>query len=779
MNWKNKFKKHFIQQMLLPVLLVCLLGAVPASGTFCLFNNNTSALTSTFDTYQAPYLVTYKPNGGYWVDGSDNILVKDATETKYGHPTNTYTFNLLQQGQTANVTFDGTSNNPKECTLVYKGYELAGWSTIPKDPMTRSALAEFKRTSPNSFFETTVNLPAWSIKQDSTPQELYAVWVVDSYTMVNGIGINNALRGNLSEEKTNESTGEAYYLPASTTSLKVAGQANSSGRDSTVTHIIFSVGTQTGAITLPTSTGLNGHTVSNVTEADIKNQGYIPTYIDANQQGYIRLYRVYHDATSNAVVSASSKTNVCVAYIFASDILGVKGNPDQIRANENCSYMFYGLTGLLKIGGIINKVDFSTTKSMANMYAVCTSLRWQDAANAEKSNVARVNVSFAWCNVQSLQGMFMGCTSINTISFVESNNYYVTGEDGTKYYGTTLGKLTDMSHMFEGCTSLEKVYFKDPPTNEPVQGDYLDTSHVTNFNGMFLGCKSLTTVDLKYLEVSSACVTLADMFNGCTALTNPVLSNANVDTSGVKSFKGMYSGCEAVSSLNLANITISENAKNLSYMFAGCTKLASITFGNVDSKNVTDFSYMFMGCSAFTSFSQSGDGTGFAVLDTQNATTFEGMFMGCTKLATANVGNWNVSKVENFSSMFANCTSLTVVDSGSWEMGSGSQAGGIDISHAFMGCSNLTTVYVSDIFENTVGNSKIVNSDMLFFGCISLRGNMATDENGQHIYTKYNDVVGKVEETNGNWIKNYGLTADSMMLFSKKDITVPEPTPEP
>lgn len=77
----------------------------------------------------------------------------------------------------------------------------------------------------------------------------------------------------------------------------------------------------------------------------------------------------------------------------------------------------------------------------------------------------------------------------------------------------------------------------------------LDTSNVTNMNGMFNGCYALTSLDL-----------------------------SKFDTSKVTNMDGMFEGCKALTSLNLSSFDTSK-VTSMSSMFISCNKLQTVTLG--------------------------------------------------------------------------------------------------------------------------------------------------------------------------------------------------------
>lgn len=103
-----------------------------------------------------------------------------------------------------------------------------------------------------------------------------------------------------------------------------------------------------------------------------------------------------------------------------------------------------------------------------------------------------------------------------------------------------------------------------------------------------------------------------------------------------------------------------------------------------------------------------------------------GMFNGF-QAESIDLSNADASGVTNMDSMFFNCTGLKTLDLTGFDT-SGVQSMRI----LFSGCENLKTIYCSDCWE--LSNAE--NSDSMFSGCISLRGEYGT------IYDRYHTDIG-------------------------------------
>ena len=93
------------------------------------------------------------------------------------------------------------------------------------------------------------------------------------------------------------------------------------------------------------------------------------------------------------------------------------------------------------------------------------------------------------------------------------------------------------------------------------------------------------------------------MFYGCSSLASLDLSG--LDASSAASMSGMFYGCSSLSSLDLSSFDTS-SAASMSFMFSGCSSLASLDLSSFDTSKVTGMSNMFYGCSSLRSVALGG-----------------------------------------------------------------------------------------------------------------------------------------------------------------------------
>tara|TARA_R110002167_G_scaffold123513_2_gene302484 strand:+ start:240 stop:1379 length:1140 start_codon:yes stop_codon:yes gene_type:complete len=108
--------------------------------------------------------------------------------------------------------------------------------------------------------------------------------------------------------------------------------------------------------------------------------------------------------------------------------------------------------------------------------------------------------------------------------------------------------MTNMFHVFEGCTSLTTVAL-------------FDISGIASLGYMFRYCSSLTSVPL--FDTSSVTL-MFYMFYGCTSLTTVPL----FDTSSVTNMYGTFNGCSSLTTVPLLDVAL---VNNFDSMFSGVT----------------------------------------------------------------------------------------------------------------------------------------------------------------------------------------------------------------
>ena len=374
----------------------------------------------------------------------------------------------------------------------------------------------------------------------------------------------------------------------------------------------------------------------------------------------------------------------------------------------NMSNMFKGCSALTSLG----LTNFNTAKvtEMGNMFNGCSALKSLDLTNFNTAKVTEMGNMFNGCsaltsldltnfntaNVKFMDYMFNGCSALTSLDLTNFNT----------------AKVTYMNNMFEGCSALTTIYASDKFDTDNVKHgldmftgckslkDYSDSK--TDHNYANYGPDGYFTPVFDYAEFDNATGTLTfrrglskpegayDLNEGnikpgwltqkeniykvvfdasfanarptscclwfadCFYLTE-IEGIENLNTEKVTNMGSMFSGCSALTSLDVSNFN-TQNVKNMNGMFCDCSNLTSLDLTNFNTAKVTDMHFMFKGCSALTSL----DLTNFNTAEVRDMNRmFYMLDKSSTALTTIYVSdNFVTTNVQNGEKMFKNCTKL-------------------------------------------------------------------------------------------------------------------------
>ena len=434
--------------------------------------------------------------------------------------------------------------------------------------------------------------------------------------------------------------------------------------------------------------------------------------------------------------------------------------------------------------------------------------------NEKLGNVTIVHIvfdkSFSTYTPTSLFRFFMNLTKLETIT-------------GLEYLNTA--KVTDMSYMFSGCSSLTSLdvthfntanvtnmssMFSSCPSLTSLDVTHFNTAKVTDMSYMFCRCLSLTSLDVTYFNTTNV-TDMSYMFSRCVALTSLYLTNFN--TEKVTDMNNMFSYSRALTTIYASSKFVTTQVSNSSGMFNNCEKLK----GEEEWKNdkATDKTYAkieggyFSGAIPRVKYA---DGTltfflasketlgeneyelnrgaktpGWAnhskeitkvVFDTSFAnakpTSCCRWFFGCDKLKQIEgIKNLNTENVKDMSNMFYGCSGLISLDVTNFNT-----ANVTNMLAMFSSCNNLATIYTSEKFVTT----KVENLNSLMFkGDENLKGALpvykATKISCKYANYKTGYFTKLVGKNGDEKIGATGetLATDNLALDDNKDFVAYEP----
>ena len=217
----------------------------------------------------------------------------------------------------------------------------------------------------------------------------------------------------------------------------------------------------------------------------------------------------------------------------------------------------------------------------------------------------------------------------------------------------------------------------------------------------FYDQKGLSSIEgLENLN-TSAVKSMRGMFYNCSGLKELNLSSFN--TAQVRDMSEMFEGCSGLKELNLSSFNTAAVTK-MWEMFQFCSGLQTLDLSSFNTSAVTNMYAMFKGCSSLKELNVSS-------FNTSEVKSMSAMFYGCSSLKELNVSSFNTSRVTDMTSMFAVCKGLKELNVSNFS----TPDADTKIDGMFGFCSSLTTIYCADIWE-------VVSATNIFNECNQLKG---------------------------------------------------------
>ena len=457
----------------------------------------------------------------------------------------------------------------------------------------------------------------------------------------------------------------------------------------------------------------------------------------------------------------------------------------------SCDYWFDYCPNLTTIEGI-EYFNTENVTTMRYMFDSCESLKSLDLTNFNTENVTDMYYMFAYCKslesldltnfntakVTNMAGMFQTCSALKTIY---ASDKFVTDQ------------VTESTCMFSDCLNLkdytsskeDHTYANCGPTGYFTYGSgyamFDNATETLTFS--YKGFKPEGAYELNeggnnpewisknsYVKKVVFDASFAKArptscyywFRGCDMLTQ-IEGIEHLNTEEVTDMSWMFMDCRGLTSLDVSHFN-TQKVTNMEHMFNRCSGLTSLDVSSFNTENVTNMTCIFLGCSGLTSLDVSH-------FNTKKVTDMSCMFYECGKLTSLDVSHFNTGNVTDMSFMFFNCSALTLLDLTNFNT-----AKVVDMGGMLIDCSALTTIYVSDKFVTT----NITERGSMFYGCTSLKGAIAYDENKfDDTYANYETgYFSKLVGMNGNekiGASGETLTAASLALADDKDFVAYEP----
>lgn len=281
-------------------------------------------------------------------------------------------------------------------------------------------------------------------------------------------------------------------------------------------------------------------------------------------------------------------------------------------------------------------------------------------------------------------------------------------------------EVDDMRLMFSSCTSLETLDLSS-----------FNTEKVTNMSEMFVGSTNLRTINLPKGFIGSNVTDLNGMFRGCASLTELDLSGSNAEK--VKDMGWMFYGCDALSNLNLSGFKTG-SVTDMRYLFSSCQSLESLDLSGFNTENVTSMVSMFSQCSSLRSLDLSS-------FNTSKVIDMNLMFYMCTNLESIDLSSFDTENLQQMARMFYSCSKLEMLDLSSF-----ATPNMTSMLCAFQYCKNLKKIYVTSAFTT----DKVTEGPYAFAGCVNLP-NFNPDKTG--VEMAHTGEGGYLTAATASWVR--------------------------
>ena len=312
---------------------------------------------------------------------------------------------------------------------------------------------------------------------------------------------------------------------------------------------------------------------------------------------------------------------------------------------------FYWCSALTGITGL-EYLNTENVTTMEEMFRGCGAIIELDLM---KFNVAKVT---------STQNMFNQCTSLETI-YAATDWNTETNTDNAYMFGNCQKLIGGAMTLYDSSNKNDKTY-AHPDGGSANPGYFTDKTQPRPYAVVTKNSDSQPVAVSFYYDTQLSShradnVTIVRALNGNDIAFNwrgATLTSVTFDSSfgnyhGLKSLAGWFSGCSALTSIDLSNLH-TENVATMASMFSGCTGLTSIDLSTLSTENVTTMASMFASCTGFTELDLSG-------FDMTNVTNTASMFYNCRNLETiyaAANADWTGDAITSSAQMFSSCEKL-------------------------------------------------------------------------------------------------------------------------
>lgn len=348
---------------------------------------------------------------------------------------------------------------------------------------------------------------------------------------------------------------------------------------------------------------------------------------------------------------------------------------DTVYANENSSFMMYGLNSLYDVELVdMRGINTSRVKNMMYMFAT------------DRKLIKHINLEeFDTSNVEYMNYMFAAqAAAVNPV---------------------TVDPL-DLSHFDTSKVKSMQGMFKETHYSS-IDISNFRTGSVTNMGEMFFGMVYTTDLNLSGLDVRNV-ANINKIFQGSANLTSINLAGWQLDS--VHDMSSMFNQLHALNTLNLTGFT-TKNVVDMNHMFNECHNLTTLDLSSFDTSKVTDMNNMFRDNFALKNLNLSS-------FNTSNVENMAEMFRHSGAIYPLDVSTFDTRKVTDMTNMFY--WTLMAPENGTLDL-SNFDTRSLTAAAGMFNYTKAKTIYVSDQF--TVNNLAPIPHEMFMTNTNLVGGN--------------------------------------------------------
>ena len=350
------------------------------------------------------------------------------------------------------------------------------------------------------------------------------------------------------------------------------------------------------------------------------------------------------------------------------------GNGAGVKVEGSLKHMFSDMLSLTSIEGLDNLQPVSKQSlDFSYLFEYDSSLKKLDLSGLDMSNATWVSgmlkdvSSLSILSLSNKNKLLIKNSSDNEKPMLRSGSWQEVGSTGTEddptgkpistadlldlyssdNYTTAPNKTTyvwtdpDASPWWEVTNGVLKIHKHTIHRKPTKASDWPWSSYASK----------ITEVDIDGDGVVKAQGSLAYMFSGLKKLTT-IKGLSNLQTSNITSVAHLFDGCNSLKSLSTDDLKIlthfdAGTSISMNSLFTGCYALTELDLpDNFVTQSVTDISHMFDGCTNLSSIQ------GLDKFDTSKVTDMSYMFRWDYEMKDLNLSNFVTSKVTNMKEMF-------------------------------------------------------------------------------------------------------------------------------